>query len=62
MDRKCEWCGKRLGYRKFPRVLLLPPEYGNRKLYFHEPCLIRFKDANPNLMRQKEIDALQKNY
>lgn len=60
--RFCEWCAGYVGQaRKFCRVLVLPAEYGNRKLYFHEKCLEKFKEANPNIMRQKENEALQRN-
>lgn len=58
--RTCEWCGATVGTRR-QRLLALPPEYGDRKLYFHPACLEKFKDANPNLMKKKENDALQRN-
>ncbi len=58
--RYCEWCAGPVSIgRKFCRVLTMPREYNGRKLYFHERCLTKFKDANPNMMRQKEQEALQ---
>ena len=63
MNVTCEWCGDPVGgSRSYPRLLILPKEYGERKLRFHEKCLEQFKDANPNLMRKKEDEALQNNW
>lgn len=59
MKHSCEWCRTEVGRRA--RVLALPLEYGDRKLYFHPACLEKFKDANPNIMKKKENDALQRN-
>lgn len=57
---KCEWCAGPVGQKSsFRRVFILPKEYGNRKLHFHAKCLNRFKEANPNIMRQKHNEALQ---
>lgn len=58
MNQDCEWCGKPAGRRR--RVFSLPVEYGDRKLYFHPTCMEKFKEANPNLMKKKENDALQR--